>query len=152
MSKFWSKGRGKLGLFKPLLGRFSVKTDTEMGPLTVERHFYPTLDGKYIALDAVWSFTGSSKAPYTEHCLFGSDASGKICFWSFTNDGKQSQGWLSEAPDIHGESICFEADMPAGRARQTYWPSESGQGFEWAVENQTKKGWNRFVHHQYLPI
>jgi hypothetical protein len=25
------------------------------------------------------------------------------------------------------------------------------QGFHWAVESQTKKGWNRFVDHHYIP-
>jgi hypothetical protein len=40
--------------------------------------------------------------------------------------------------------------MPAGIARQVYWPDDA-QGFHWAVESQTKKGWNRFVDHLYVP-
>jgi len=40
--------------------------------------------------------------------------------------------------------------MPAGIARQVYWPDET-QGFHWAVESQTKKGWHRFVEHHYVP-
>jgi hypothetical protein len=38
--------------------------------------------------------------------------------------------------------------MPAGRARQLYWP-DAEEGFYWAVESQTKKGWNRFTEHHY---
>jgi len=40
--------------------------------------------------------------------------------------------------------------MPAGIARHVYWPDET-QGFHWAVESQTEKGWDRFVDHHYLP-
>lgn len=147
----WSNGRGKLGVFKPLMGSFSVTTSTEMGNMTCHREFSQALDGKYVELKATWTFENGERKPYRETCLFGVDKDGKICFWSFTNDGKQSNGWLSTAPDIHEQAICFEADMDAGRARQIYWPSETGEGFDWAVENRTKKGWNRFVLHHYLP-
>jgi hypothetical protein len=32
-----------------------------------------------------------------------------------------------------------------------YWPDE-GEGFHWVVESKTKKGWNRFTEHHYLPF
>ena len=59
---------------------------------------------------------------YEEQCFFGCDATGKIQFWSFTSDGKQSHGELTDASDIHPEAIGFVAQMPAGVARQIYWP------------------------------
>ena len=66
-------------------------------------------------------------------------------------DGKQALGHLATAEDIHPEALCFEAQMPGGYARQVYWPDEH-EGFHWVVESKTKKGWNRFVHHHYLPF
>ncbi|MCB9993823.1 MAG: hypothetical protein H6873_09225 [Hyphomicrobiaceae bacterium] len=144
----WRKGRGRLGPFKPLLGNWKAEASSEMGPLVCRRAFQPMLGDAYVRLDVSWAFSGKAK-PYQEFCLFGVRPDKTLGFWSFTIDGKQSQGWLSEAPDIHPEALCFEADMPAGRARQVYWPSESGAGFDWAVESRTKKGWNRFVLHHY---
>ena len=41
--------------------------------------------------------------------------------------------------------------MPAGVARQVYWPNELG-GFDWVVESRTKRGWNRFVLHRYAAV
>ena len=72
-------------------------------------------------------------------------------FWSFTSDGKRSDGVLVEAADVHPQAIAFEAEMPAGRARMVYWPDEK-EGMHWAVENLTKKGWNRFVDHHYKAV
>jgi hypothetical protein len=74
----------------------------------------------------------------------------EICFWSFTSDGKQSEGKLADFSDIHPQAIGFEAQMPAGIGRMAYWPDD-GEGFHWVVEAKTKKGWNRFVEHHYLP-
>ena len=34
---------------------------------------------------------------------------GIVCFWSFTSDGKRSQGSLADVTDIHPEAIGFEA-------------------------------------------
>ncbi len=141
----WQKGRGKLGIFKPLLGSWVCETDSERGPLMCIRTFEPTLDGKYIKLTAVWQFANSA---YEEHCLFGVNSDKQIAFWSFTNDGKQSNGLVADVTDIHPQAIGFAAKMPAGFARQVYWPDEQA-GFFWAVESKTKKGWNRFVEHAY---
>lgn len=149
MKKLWTKGRGKLGIFKPLLGPFVCQTQTDLGPLTCTRTFTPVLDNAYIELTALWDF--ASGKSYKEHCFFGVGKDRQVRFWSFTSDGKQSQGWLSAAPDIAEAAICFEADMDQGRARQVYW-SDGGNGFHWAVESQTKKGWNRFVKHHYTPV
>ena len=50
------------------------------------------------------------------------------------------------------EAIAFEAQMPAGLARMLYWPLDSGEpGFCFAVESQTKKGWNRFLLQRFVP-
>jgi hypothetical protein len=119
-----------------------------MGAVTCRRNFSFILERKFVQLDASWTI-GDSKT-YDERCIFGPGNDKAVHFWSFTSDGKRSEGWLSTAPDVHPEAICFEADMDAGRARQAYWPHVEG-GFNWAVENKTKKGWNRFVLHHYEP-
>lgn len=150
----WKKGRGKLGVFKPLLGHWQFNQDwdmpdgSDMGFLGCEKNFKPTLDNKYIQLETVWKF--KTRDSYKELCLFGVDAKKQIIFWSFTNDGKQSQGELITAEDIHPQAIAFLANMPAGKARQVYWPDDDN-GFYWAVESETKKGWNRFSEHHYKP-
>ena len=74
-----------------------------------------------------------------------------LSFWSFTSDGKRSTGALADVREVHPLAIGFEAQMPAGLARMVYWPAEGG-GFRWAVESRTKKGWNRFTEHHYLPL
>lgn len=142
----WKAGRGKLGVFAPLIGSWSAKADMHMGAVICTRRFAFILDHKYVQLDAHWRY-GDDKS-YDERCLFGVDKDKAIHFWSFTSDGKRSAGWLSEAADVHLKALCFEADMDAGRARQIYWPHEE-TGFNWAVESRTKKGWNRFALHHY---
>ena len=148
----WKNGRGKLGVFKPVLGRWIAKADSELGPVVCRREFTMILDGKFIQLDAQWHIGGeaSSSRSYLERAIFGVDDDGELHFWSFTSDGKRSTGWQSLAPDIHPNALCFSSDMPAGRARQIYWPHEQ-DGFRWAVESRSKKGWNRFTDHHYQP-
>ena len=143
----WKKGRGKLGFLSPLLGRWHAHANSLQGKVYCVRNFQKVLSGTYIELSAIWHM---GEKVYEEKCFFGCDPTGKIRFWSFTSDGKQSQGELIDASDIHPEAIGFIAQMPAGIARQVYWPDEA-QGFHWVVESQTKKGWNRFVDHHYLP-
>ena len=143
----WKKGRGKLSALSPLLGMWHAHADSPQGKVYCVRNFQKVLNGSYIELSAIWHM---GEKIYEEKCFFGCDPTGKIRFWSFTSDGKQSQGELTDASDIHPEAIGFIAQMPAGIARQVYWPDEA-QGFHWAVESQTKKGWNRFVDHHYLP-
>ncbi len=143
----WKKGRGKLGFMQPLEGRYLAVADSEMGQVTCERTFSRVLAGAYVQLEANWSLkTGS----YQELALFGVDADGVVRFWSFTSDKKQAVGKLADVTDIHPQAIGFEAQMPAGLARQAYWPDD-GDGFFWAVESKTKKGWNRFTEHHYRP-
>ncbi len=148
----WKSGRGKLGLFKPVLGTWNAEADSKMGHVTCRRQFDLVLGGKYLQLLADWKIgTGSTPKPYSEKALFGVDADGRLSFWSFTSDGKQSTGWISKADDIHSDAICFESDMPAGRARQVYSPHPE-TGFFWIAEAQAKNGWTNMAKHHYLPV
>lgn len=140
----WKKGRGALGLFKPLLG--SWRAQAESGP-SCTRTFTELWRGNYVRLDAHWEM-GPGKA-YEEIALFSRDRSGALAFWSFTSDGKQAQGGPTDGSDVHPHAIAFAAEMPAGTARFVYWPAE-GDGFHFPVESRTKKGWNRFLSHHYL--
>jgi hypothetical protein len=140
----WKKGRGKLGIFQPLLGNWEANADSPMGKVKCIRKFEKVLHDNYVQLEASWHF---GEKVYVEHAMFGLK-DGEIVFWSFTSDGKNSAGKLSDGTDIHPEAICFEAEMPAGTARMVYWPNET-EGFHWVVESKTKKGWNRFVNHHY---
>ena len=88
---------------------------------------------------------------YEEIALIGATPDGRIKFWSFTSDKKQSEGFLADVTDIDERAIGFEAQMPAGLARMAYWPDEP-DGFNWVVESKTKKGWNRFTEHHYKRI
>jgi len=146
--KIWKKGKGKLGLLEPLIGTWTAAAETPLGPVKCIRTFTKFHRDKWIMLDATWDFGGKF---YKEHAIFGVDASGVVSFWSFTSDGKHSQGALSTAPDIHVEAVSFEAQMPAGLARMTYWPETEGT-MNWAVESKTKKGWNRFAQHRYSKV
>ena len=145
----WKKGRGKLGIFEPLIGSWIAQADTPMGRVKCSRTFAKFHGGKWFMLDADWEFAGGTH--YKEHAVYGVDENGTVSFWSFTSDGKRSRGVLAEAADIHPEAVAFEAEMPAGIARMIYWPGEDG-GVNWAVESKTRKGWNRFTHHFYSRI
>jgi hypothetical protein len=145
--KQWKKGRGKLGVLDPLLGSWRAEAESPMGPLACHRTFAKSLGDSYVILDARWEFPGKV---YREHAIYGVGESGSIAFWSFTSDGKRSQGTIADVTDVHPEAIGFEAEMPAGLARMIYWPSVDG-GIHWAVESKNKKGWKRFTLHHYLP-
>lgn len=144
----WKKGRGKLGLFQPLLGEWICNKGSK-DPQRPECHrsFEYILDKAYIQLEVKWLL---EKKEYLDHTLIGLNDKKEITFWSFTSDGKSSKGQLADVSDIHPEAIGFEAQMPAGLARQAYWPSEQG-GFYWVVESKNKKGWNRFVEQHFTP-
>jgi len=142
----WKKGKGKLGIFTPLIGQWVAEADSPMGKVKCIRKFEQVLGSNYIQLDAEWHF---GKKIYAEHAMYGVKDK-EIVFWSFTSDGKNSTGKLSDGSDVHAEAICFEAQMPAGTARMIYWPNE--EGFNWAVESKNKKGWNRFTLHHYRKI
>lgn len=149
MAKLWKKGRGKLGPFAPILGAWFAAADSPRGPVRCTRQLEPILGGHFLQLDARWEFgpTAQGKA-YDERAIIGAGTDGMVHFWSFTSDGKRSEGVLADVTDVHPEAIGFEADMPAGRARMMYWPAVDG-GFYWAVESRTRTGWSRFVEHRY---
>jgi hypothetical protein len=145
-SNQWKKGRGKLGVLEPLIGGWTADADSPMGRIKCKRTFSRILSDKWILLEVDWEFARDKH--YIEHAIYGVDADGRVSFWSFTSDGKCSQGILSDASDIHSEGIAFEARMPAGIARMAYWPEGDGC-VNWTVESKTKKGWKRFTHHVY---
>ena len=144
----WKKGRGKLGRFDPLIGKWHAEADSEMGEVICTRTFARILDGAYVQLTADWQYASKS---YKEMALIGVGPDGNIWLWSFTSDKKQSTGHLADVTDIHPGAIGFEAEMPAGLARMAYWPGEE-EGFNWVVESKTKKGWNRFTEHHYSEV
>lgn len=145
MIENWKKGRGRLGVFHPLLGSWRCQMESERGHLVCTRRFVPALGGKYVRLEVTWQFPDYE---YKELALFGVDKEKVLRFWSFTSDGKQSSGTLTDAVDLHPAALAFVAEMDAGTARQVYWPHPE-EGIIWVVETQTKKGWNRFVEHHY---
>jgi hypothetical protein len=150
MAKLWKKGRGKLGPFLPLLGRWVAEAETPMGPVRVSRSLSSILGGHYLELKVLWEFGPSSSGKgYEELAVIGVDEDEQVGFWSFTSDGKRSMGTVADVTDLHEEAVGFEAQMPAGLARMVYWPEEGG--FSWVVESRNAKGWNRFVHHHYRP-
>jgi hypothetical protein len=140
----WKKGAGKMGTLAPLMGTWNADAMTPLGKVRCTRTFAPALGGKYVQLTAVWEF---GKGKYEEIAMYGV-RDGALSFWSFTSDGKRSEGTIADGSDVHSQAIAFEAEMPAGRARMIYWPHEE-RGFCWAVESKTKKGWRRFTEHHY---
>jgi hypothetical protein len=162
MANVWKKGRGKLGFMRPLLGRWEASADSPMGPIRCTRTFQEVLGGSYIRLEARWEFSaiaskarqdpdGAGRNPtraYEEIALIGAGDGGTVSFWSFTSDGKRSQGTVCDVTDLHKSALGFQAQMPAGLARMAYWPDD-GDGFFWAVESKTAKGWKRFTEHHY---
>jgi hypothetical protein len=149
MGKLWKKGRGKLGPFLPLHGNWIAHAESPLGPLSCHRQIQPILGGNWLQLDARWEIGAAGAGrPYAERALIGVAADGVVAFWSFTSDGKRSQGVLADVGDLHPEAVGFEAQMPAGHARMAYWPASDG-GFHFVVESKTRKGWRRFVTHHY---
>lgn len=121
----WRRGRGLLGPLDPLIGAWEATAESPRGPLRVERVFTRVHGGRWVHLEVRWAF---AEGVYEETAMFGRRSDGTLGFWSFTSDGKHSEGWLAEAPDLPAEAIAFEADMPAGRARQAYWPAPAVEG------------------------
>ena len=147
--RVWKKGRGKLGLLEPLMGVWKTEADSPMGRIECTRSFTRILAGTCVRLEADWRLPDGKQ--YEELAIYAAGEKGEIVFWSFTSDGKRSQGALTDGSDVHPEAVAFEAQMPAGLARMIYWPGENGT-LMWAVESKTKRGWNRFSLHQYEPI
>ena len=109
----WHKGRGRFGLFDPLLGIWQTEAKSGRGQFKCKREFKKALLGNYIQLTAHWEFADKS---YDELAMIGVNPEKEVCFWSFTSDGKQSDGKLINVTDVHPEAIGFEAQMPAGTA------------------------------------
>jgi hypothetical protein len=146
----WRRGRGLLGPLKPLLGSWLSPPEAQesRSPSRCTRILRPLGKG-WIELDARWDL--GARGEYRELALYGASGDGALGFYSFTSDGKRSEGRLAVAADIHPAAIAFEAQMPAGRARMVYWPLETGPGFNFAVESATVAGWNRFLRQAYRP-
>jgi hypothetical protein len=165
MAKLWKKGRGKLGFLQPLLGSWAADAETPAGPVKCTRVFEPVLGGNFVRLTALWEFgpaaekfirkgadrDGKPAPVYEEVALFGACEGEPVGFWSFTSDGKRSQGTVADVTDLHPEAVGFEAQMPAGLARTAYWPTRDG-GCVFVVESKNAKGWRRFVEHNYRPV
>ena len=94
-----------------------AKAESEIGPVKCTRTFSKILGGKYVELRAHWTFAKSS---YEELALMGVGDDKAVCFWSFPSDGKRSEGVLADVSDLHRQAVGFEAEMPAGLARQAY--------------------------------
>lgn len=146
----WTRGRGLLGPFHPLLGDWVSSPETQESdmPMRCSRTFRAFGKG-WIELTAVWEM--GARGDYREVAFFGATAEGALGVFSFTNDGKRSEGRLADGADVHPQALAFEAQMPAGLARMVYWPLDGMEGFSFAVENRTKKGWNRFLRQDYRP-
>lgn len=147
----WKQGRGKLGPLNPLIGSWRHTGDSTVGTVDCRRSFAWTLDKKWLALDAIWIGTGKGGSDYIEHCYFGVLSDGALGFISFINDGTQSHGTQTDVSDLHQQALGFEAVMPAGIARQAYWPHDQS-GFVSRVERKVKKGWSTLVEHHYQPF
>ncbi|MEZ5102285.1 MAG: hypothetical protein R3C15_21280 [Thermoleophilia bacterium] len=93
--------------------------------------------------------TGASAGTRTTLCLFGIEPAGAARCRSFTSDGKQSVGVRVEADDLPSGAIAFDSELPAGLARQAYWPGDGGVAFHWAVSSMTGGGWRPLVEHAY---
>jgi hypothetical protein len=130
----------------PLIGAWEAEAATGIGRVRVRRTLAPVLNGAWLQLTVEWQMP---QGTYRELAVIGSEK-GKVRFWSFTSDGKRSEGTLAKVTDLHPEAVGFEATMPAGLARMAYWPADDG-GFHWVVEAKTKKGWRRFTDHHYRP-
>lgn len=142
-------GRGLLGPMKPLLGDWSSSGEHNGVPVTVRRQYEPWGKG-WVRLTATWSMPEKS---YVETAFYGATADGRLGFYSFTNDGKRSEGHLADGTDVHDHAVAFVARFPAGTGRMIAWPRNDGRpGFDFAVESQTKKGWNRFLLQRFGPV
>lgn len=148
MPRQWKKGRGKLGVFDPLLGEWIAETATPMGPARCRRTLVKTLRDTRIEMRVRWEL-GKGRV-YEELAIIGVGDGPAVRFWSFTSDGKRSEGVIADVTDVHPEAVGFEAQMPAGVARMVYWP-DGDAGFHWAVESKNTKGWHRFTEHHYRP-
>jgi len=143
----WRFGRGLLGPLKPLLGAWVSPPHAEGSPTPACSRALKPFGKGWVELDARWEM--GPRGVYREIALLGAMGDGVLGFYSFTNDGKRSEGRLADGSDVHPKAVAFEARMPAGLARMIYWPLADGVGFNFAVESRTKSGWNRFLRQEY---
>ena len=142
------RGANSLRALHFLLGLWHCESDSPRGRVSCEREFRLVLGGRFIEMRAHWTIGRGAR--YEEIALFGRGLSGKPCVVSFTSDGLRSEGQATDAREIHARAVGFESQMPAGLARQIWWPLEEG-GLAWIVEARTRTGWRRFVEHHYRP-
>ena len=146
----WSRGRGLLGPLSPLIGDWISQPEAQQTQLPVRcTRVFRTFGRGWVALNAVWEM--GPRGDYREIALFGATAGRGLGFFSFTNDGKRSEGRLADGSDIHPQALAFEAQMPVGLARMIHWPLGDEPGFSFAVESRSKAGWNRFLRQDYRP-
>ena len=145
-----SKGDATMRFFAPLLDRTWVaEGDGPMGKYTCERRFERVLQRKFVRMAVAWEFGENT---YEEIAMFGRDPREKrLAFWSFQSDGKNSHGVNVAADDAPEGAVVFEAEMDAGLARMLLWLGNDREQFHVAVENRTKKGWNRLLEQCHTP-
>jgi hypothetical protein len=109
------------GPLPPLRERWVAEDELPRGRVRCTRTLAPVLGGPYLQLDVRWEFglpgAGEGAGVYEERALIGAGADKQVHLWSFTSDGKHSEGVLADVRDLHPEAVGFEAQMPAGRAR-----------------------------------
>ena len=141
------KESGETRRTRPPCGSLEGGGDVSHGQSKVYAHIHPRARRE---VRSTHGAMGVREGVYEEFALYGVTG-GTVTFWSFTSDGKHSEGTIADGSDIHEKAITFEAELPAGRARMTYWPDEV-EGFHWTVEAKTKKGWSRFTDHHYTAV
>ena len=147
MSGF-SFGRGLLGPLKPLMGDWVWSGEHAGQSIQVRRTYEPFGKG-WVRLTAIWTMP---EKDYVETAFYGPADDGALGFYSFTNDGRRSEGRLADGSDVHPTAVAFVAKFPAGTGRMIAWPRDDGSpGFDFAVESQTKRGWNRFLTQRFGP-
>jgi hypothetical protein len=135
-------GARALKLLQPFLGRWSASAPG----YTVTRELSSVLGGKYLQLAVHWDL-GSRQ--YEEHAVYGVDLADKqLKFWSFTSDGKRSEGKLVLAD---AGVVTFEAKVGGGLGRMSLHSRKDG--FTFTVDAQPKgaKSWKRFLEQHFTP-
>lgn len=107
-----------------------------MGIVKCFRIFAKIHGDKWIMLDADWDICGKH---YKEHAAFGIDGS-TLAFWSFTSDGKRSEGRVADGTDVHPKAVAFEAQMPAGIARRYIGPVNTERSIGPLNQKQKRAG------------
>ncbi len=82
----------------------------QWGKVRCTRTFTRILNGKYVQLLARWEFGAQV---HEETAIYGI-AGGKLSFWSFTSDGKRSEGTIADGRDVDPEAIAFEGPNACG--------------------------------------